>query len=444
MKFRIVAVLLIGCITRLDAQELNLKLSGGWSGLNYNSNLINETLGFGGGFGVGYTYFLNSKWGLLTGVDLQYSSNRLGLNDQIFTNYEVDSRSSAFEYRVNALGYKEKQDFLSLAIPVFLQYRTAFSPKTAGYINLGGKLLLPGKQNVDVRANTIALKGYYPDFNLEIDDLPNYGFGTLSNWKDETKFSLRKSLLLSAEAGLAFKVKENTLYTGLYFDYGLNNMLPKQVSENLVSYGSNGIETVQANSIITNRQVVDVAKYVSAGIHLKWSFSVKKNKKPIAIAPAITETISPVEAPQPVAESPKKEDKKKESDLPPVVVASDSQKLTEEERFIIESPIVFNDINNTKPTLEVEQKLDSIINILNAKPNVKLKIVGHTCNLGSKSLNLRIGRQRAESVAEYLNAKGVLPNRMIIDSKGELEPFYPNISSENRSKNRRVSMEIVQ
>ena len=75
---------------------------------------------------------------------------------------------------------------------------------------------------------------------------------------------------------------------------------------------------------------------------------------------------------------------------------------------------------------------------------MKLKVIGHTCNLGSKSLNQKIGKERAESVADYINSKGVARDRMIVDSKGELEPLYPNNSSENRAKNRRVALEIVQ
>lgn len=437
MKIRIVAALLIGCMTRLEAQELHVKVSGGWSGLNYNSNQIDEALGFGGGLGVGYTYFLNSNWGIVTGLDLQYSSNRLGIQNQTFTNYEVDSRTSAFEYRVSANGYKEKQDFVSLAIPVFLQYRTAFSPKTTAYINLGGKLLLPGKQNIDAKANTLALSGYYPDSNLEIDDLPNHGFGTLTNWSDETKVSLKTAVLLSVETGLAFKFKEQTLYTGLYFDYGLNNMLSKDASENIVSYAPQGIDLIQANSISTNYELVDKARYVSTGVQLKWGFSLSKNNKPIVIEETSPEETVVEERPI-VTESPKKEN------TLPAVVVSNTQTLTVEEQSVIESPIVFKDINKAKPTLEVEQKLDAIIAILNEKPSVKLKVIGHTCNLGSKSLNQKIGKKRAESVADYLNSKGVARDRMIVDSKGELEPLYPNNSSENRAKNRRVALEIVQ
>jgi outer membrane protein OmpA-like peptidoglycan-associated protein len=437
MRIRIVAALLIGCMTRLEAQELHVKVSGGWSGLNYNSNQIDEALGFGGGLGVGYTYFLNSNWGIVTGLDLQYSSNRLGIQDQTLANYEVDSRTSAFEYRVSANGYKEKQDFVSLAIPVFLQYRTAFSPKTTGYINLGGKLLLPGKQNIDANANILALSGYYPDSNLEIDDLPNHGFGTLTNWSDETKISLKTAVLLSFETGLAFKIKEQTLYTGLYFDYGLNNMLSKDASENIVTYAPQGIDLIQANSISTNSDLIDKARYVSAGVQLKWGFSLRKNNKQIVIEETSVEETVVDERPI-VTESPKKEN------TLPAVVVSNTQTLTVEEQSVIESPIVFKDINNAKPTLEVTQKLDAIIAILNEKPSVKLKVIGHTCNLGSKSLNQKIGRERAESVADYLNSKGVARDRMIVDSKGELEPLYSNNSSENRAKNRRVALEIVQ
>lgn len=214
----------------------------------------------------------------------------------------------------------------------------------------------------------MAVSGYYPDTNLLIDDLPNYGFGSLTNWDDKTKESLRTAVLLSIETGLAFKIKEQTLYTGLYFDYGLGNMLPKGTSENIVSYSTQDVELIQANSVLTNQEIVDRANYISAGIQLKWGFTLKKRNK-IPAAETVVEETSLVEEQRPVvAELPKKE-----RTLPVVV---DSQKLSEQERSVIESPITFKGINKAEPSLEVRERLDAIVEIMDKKPHVKLKKLG--------------------------------------------------------------------
>jgi outer membrane protein OmpA-like peptidoglycan-associated protein len=63
--------------------------------------------------------------------------------------------------------------------------------------------------------------------------------------------------------------------------------------------------------------------------------------------------------------------------------------------------------------------------------------------LGTKAVNLSIGLRRAEAAKAYLVAKGVAAERIRTASKGETEPLVPNTSEENRRKNRRVVMKIV-
>lgn len=86
--------------------------------------------------------------------------------------------------------------------------------------------------------------------------------------------------------------------------------------------------------------------------------------------------------------------------------------------------------------------LDSVASILNQYAELKLTIIGHTCKIGYKNINLSKGLRRAESAKAYLLEKGIAEERITCDSKGELEPIVDNNSKENMAKNRRLEFVI--
>lgn len=75
--------------------------------------------------------------------------------------------------------------------------------------------------------------------------------------------------------------------------------------------------------------------------------------------------------------------------------------------------------------------------------NVEVVIAtGHTDSIGSDKYNLDLGMRRAESVRNYLVAKGLEPGRVYVDSRGEREPVDTNRTAQGRSNNRRVVVEV--
>ena len=71
-------------------------------------------------------------------------------------------------------------------------------------------------------------------------------------------------------------------------------------------------------------------------------------------------------------------------------------------------------------------------------PELKITLIGHTCDIGAEEQNEFLGLSRASSVAELLIKEGVSANNLVIDTRGERMPLVPNVSEENRIKNRRV------
>jgi peptidoglycan-associated lipoprotein len=87
--------------------------------------------------------------------------------------------------------------------------------------------------------------------------------------------------------------------------------------------------------------------------------------------------------------------------------------------------------------------LDAKVPILNANPDVKIRIAGHTDDRGSDEYNLALGQRRAASVRRYLGARGISEARFEVQSFGEQRPAAQGETEDAWSKNRRAEFEIM-
>ena len=84
--------------------------------------------------------------------------------------------------------------------------------------------------------------------------------------------------------------------------------------------------------------------------------------------------------------------------------------------------------------------LETVFNSLEAFPNVKIEIDGHTDNQGGFDYNMRLSDDRAKSVADYLTMRGISANRITSKGFGSTNPIASNNTPEGRAKNRRVEI----
>lgn len=84
--------------------------------------------------------------------------------------------------------------------------------------------------------------------------------------------------------------------------------------------------------------------------------------------------------------------------------------------------------------------LDQFANGLGSQQNTEVRIFGHTDNTGSDSVNDRLSLERAQSVKDYLAARGVRANAVQVAGRGEREPVADNGTEAGRAKNRRVEI----
>ena len=93
------------------------------------------------------------------------------------------------------------------------------------------------------------------------------------------------------------------------------------------------------------------------------------------------------------------------------------------------------------PTLLSEQVLDHALYAARQRRYPLVVVTGHTDSLGSKAVNLQLGLQRAQAVAERLRARG-LRARMQIESLGELDLLVKTADATPEVRNRRVVIEV--
>jgi outer membrane protein OmpA-like peptidoglycan-associated protein len=85
--------------------------------------------------------------------------------------------------------------------------------------------------------------------------------------------------------------------------------------------------------------------------------------------------------------------------------------------------------------------LDKVAESLNQYPQTTIDIVGHASTEGSEQANLTLSLQRADSVRNYLQGRGVMAQRMATGGAGELQPIvFPDDTEAKREQNRRVQV----
>lgn len=117
--------------------------------------------------------------------------------------------------------------------------------------------------------------------------------------------------------------------------------------------------------------------------------------------------------------------------------------VTEADRKVVADAIKNLEFDLGKAT--IRQKSYATLNRVAAlliEKNFSLKLAGHTDNTGSKALNLRLSKDRAESVKAYLVSQGANASRIEATGYGMGQPIATNKTAAGRQQNRRVEFTL--
>ena len=253
--------------------EFSLYAGAGQSSMNYKLLNGDRSNGFGGDFGAGYTHFFNENFGINTGLGLAFYSAKTKINNEttLISSNLKDNEGDDFDMHSTLKNFEEKQNAMFLNIPVMLQFQTGKINKF--YLQGGAKIGIPISGNYETTDATITNKAYYPKYDNWATTQKFMGFGVFQNQKSEGDLGLNVSLMLSAETGMKWNLSNKLrLYTGLFFDYGLNDIINKH-DKPFINYNLANPENISTNSVLESlsntETMTNKVSIVAIGFKLK-------------------------------------------------------------------------------------------------------------------------------------------------------------------------------
>ncbi len=114
---------------------------------------------------------------------------------------------------------------------------------------------------------------------------------------------------------------------------------------------------------------------------------------------------------------------------------------------IYDTPVVLNNIffetgsANLKDVSMVE--INRLAETLKSQPTLKIRILGHTDNVGDEIANKKLSEDRAKAVYDALATNGIVLSRLSFIGIGEAEPIDTNDTAEGRQRNRRTEFMLI-
>lgn len=133
------------------------------------------------------------------------------------------------------------------------------------------------------------------------------------------------------------------------------------------------------------------------------------------------------------------EPKAREQRMVTVAAPEMNAALGRDGRIVLYNILFDFDKADIKP--ESKPQLEEIARLLQASPNLRLHVVGHTDNVGQLAYNMDLSRRRSQSVVQALvQANGIAAARLTGHGVGPLAPVAPNTDDAGRARNRRTEL----
>lgn len=277
-----------GMLRAQSPHELSLGGGLGMSTLRYTDSKA----GFGGNINLGYAYSFNQKWALFTGLELDFLSAKaknanFSTTELIHVAAYAPFGDDRFDYNADITGFSEKQKATYLSITIMARYRhtlggaensSLFTRHSSLYFMGGLKLGIPLSSKYNQSVAQYTTTGYsYLTAQTHANE-PEYGFSTYNNQSAGGTLDLKFNVSLALEAGYEWSFANNRrLYTGIYFDYGLNSIASAEKAP-VVSYNAaNPAQPI--HSSITSDKINAMALGVMVRYAINVDFKAMRERK---------------------------------------------------------------------------------------------------------------------------------------------------------------------
>jgi OmpA-OmpF porin, OOP family len=228
MKKQIIILISLVISTLTQAQEtgnyLHFNAGTGQHNLSYSLQDGTQAVQSGYSANIAFSHFFTSSIGLQTGIGIQTFSALSTLN-LIESTPAIDSDGDIYVFKSDFKNWQENQQVIFFEVPLTGQFKHKFNDKIGLLVTAGAKISIPVNATYKTTGGEIVTSGYYPQYNIELTDMPQHGFTTITQ-SHTGKYSLNPAYMAIAELGGTYKISERIdFYAGAYFNYGLNNLL---------------------------------------------------------------------------------------------------------------------------------------------------------------------------------------------------------------------------
>lgn len=283
MKRIIIIIVAAICSQYASAQaqhEYSIYAGGGFSPFHYKLKSGDGSGGIGGDFGAGYTYFFRpievimksgmiyrSQWAVYSGVGVGYYRAKAKIDNYKAISANLDDGTgeySKFEMHTKFSGYNETQSTLFLNIPVMAQFHME-----QYYAGAGFKVGIPLVGKYKSKDATLTNEAYYHELDNWLKDGDWRGLGEFKGMNSKGDLDLGFTVMFALEAGMKWRIYSNlSAYTGIYFDYGLNNSL-KSSNKSFVNYNAQNADKFTTNSVLN--PFTEKARIMAVGVKVRFA-----------------------------------------------------------------------------------------------------------------------------------------------------------------------------
>jgi len=265
-----------------ERHEISVSASGGLSSINYSPYIGQSSNKNGNTIGIGYNYRITDSWSIGSGIELLIMKSGYNV-ENASDSYVANDGEDNFIFNTTLEAYSESQNISYLNIPIVMMFQHPIAGRNNFYALAGFRFGIPVQQQVDINASFNSY-GYYPKWENPIKDNPYFmGFGNFESINEKGSIELKALYSLSIESGMKWGLGDKlNLYSGVFCDYGLNNIKQK-TNKRLIQY--NIIEPTEYihNSVINSsfsnednstRQLVDNVRVISVGLRLRLALNL--------------------------------------------------------------------------------------------------------------------------------------------------------------------------
>jgi len=126
-----------------------------------------------------------------------------------------------------------------------------------------------------------------------------------------------------------------------------------------------------------------------------------------------------------------------------VLPGAEVERVGEGIRMVLKEDAIRFNLNKSTLTTQAKANLDKLVPVFNEYGETNIDIFGYTDSSGNPEYNLKLSRDRAESVKTYLISKGLGAIRLKTTGLGVADPIATNDTDQGRSINRRVEFAIT-